>query len=238
MARSKKSNPESVGAILDKPDTRARKTKAEINSDNKAAIAQKFQAPTIEQQTTDISMVSKRGAPTTYSQAIATKLCAMIASGMSLRSVCREDGMPGLTTVFGWLGKHPEFSKQYTQACEERTDAMAEDILDIADNGTNDYMEILDANGEKTGGWRYNGEAVQRSKLRIDARQWHMSKMKPKKYGAQFSLDPNDNGQVVPALIYIPKELPYNAVNQNRKEVANGSTEQPATAPQAGETPS
>ena len=63
---------------------------------------------------------------------------------------------------------------------------MAEDILDIADDGTNDWMEKQDSEGSAAG-WSFNGEHVQRSKLRVDARKWLMSKMKPKKYGEKVS---------------------------------------------------
>lgn len=61
-------------------------------------------------------------------------------------------------------------------------DLMAEEILDIADDGTNDWMEKKD-DEDNCIGWRENGEAVQRSKLRVDTRKWLMSKLAPKKYG-------------------------------------------------------
>jgi hypothetical protein len=40
---------------------------------------------------------------------------------------------------------------------------MAEDILDIADDGRNDWMR---ANAADDAGWVLNGENIQRSKLR------------------------------------------------------------------------
>ena len=50
-----------------------------------------------------------------------------------------------------------------------------EEILDIADDGTNDWIEA------KNGGApRVNKEVVLRSKLRIEARQFHMSRLQPK----------------------------------------------------------
>jgi hypothetical protein len=59
-------------------------------------------------------------------------------------------------------------------------EAIAEDILDIADNGRNDWME---RNGEDAAGWLLNGESIQRAKLRVDSRKWLLSKLAPKKYG-------------------------------------------------------
>jgi hypothetical protein len=56
---------------------------------------------------------------------------------------------------------------------------IAEDLLAIADDGTNDYMEYEDKEGNAAG-WRFNGEHVQRSRLRVDARKWLLSKLLPK----------------------------------------------------------
>lgn len=35
---------------------------------------------------------------------------------------------------------------------------------------------------------KYNGDAVQRSKLRVDARKWVAAKLKPKKYGDKIDV--------------------------------------------------
>jgi len=105
----------------------------------------------------------KKGRPTDYTEALASYLCAEIASGRSLRSVCEDTGMPDKSTVFRWISKHEAFRDQYARAQEDRTAAMAEELLDIAD-----FEDKEDA---------------QRAKLRIDTRKWLMSKMAPKKYG-------------------------------------------------------
>ena len=89
--------------------------------------------------------------------------------------------MPCVKTVFNWFGSHPEFLQQYARAKEESADALAEEILDIADDGSNDWMIRHDKDGEE--GWQLNGEHVQRSRLRVDSRKWIASKLKPKKYG-------------------------------------------------------
>lgn len=122
------------------------------------------------------------GRPEIYTPELADKVCAQLALGESVRTVCAADGMPSMTTVFKWLREKEEFAKQYARAKEESADAMAEDILDIADDGTNDWMERTDSEGNNTG-WQINGEHIQRSRLRVESRKWLMSKMKPKKYG-------------------------------------------------------
>lgn len=69
---------------------------------------------------------------------------------------------------------------QYARAKEVQSEHMAEEILAIADDGQNDWME---RNGAESAGWAVNGEHIQRSRLRVDSRKWLMSKLAPKKYG-------------------------------------------------------
>lgn len=126
-----------------------------------------------------------RGRPEIYTQELADKVCQRIAEGYSMRTVCKPDDMPGLTTIFKWLREKEDFAKQYARATSERTEAMAEDILDIADDGSNDLMTIQKGNKEYE---IENKEVTNRSRLRVDTRKWLMSKMKPKKYGEKLEL--------------------------------------------------
>ncbi len=137
------------------------------------------------------------GRPEVYRQKLADKICEKIAEGYSLRTACKGEGMPALSTVFLWFRTKPEFSDQYAKATQERTEAMAEDILDIADDGSNDLMTI------QKGNLTYeieNKEVTNRSKLRVDTRKWLMSKMKPRKYGEK--LDVTTDGKALPTPIY------------------------------------
>ena len=93
--------------------------------------------------------------------------------------------MPDKSTVFDWLAKYPGFADQYAKAKEESADAHADDILEIADDGSNDWME---RNDPKNPGWLVNGEHMQRSRLRVDTRKWIASKLKPKKYGDKLAV--------------------------------------------------
>jgi hypothetical protein len=76
-----------------------------------------------------------------------------------------------------WIEAHPDFRNQYARAREAQADRMAEEILEIADDGRNDTYTDEDGN-ERT-----NQEIVARSRLRVDARKWLAAKMAPKKYG-------------------------------------------------------
>lgn len=126
------------------------------------------------------------GRPTDYTQDLADRICAQLSDGVSLRTVCLADDMPSKTSVFRWLRIYDEFRDQYEKAKAEAADFFADEIVEIADDGTNDYMEKLVEEG-KAPHYQYNGEHVQRSRLRVDARKWIASKLKPKKYGDKIT---------------------------------------------------
>jgi len=128
----------------------------------------------------------KGGRPSIYTQELADKVCEAISLGSSLRSACLSKDLPSISTVFKWLREDEGFTKQYEKACEERTEYQREELLDIADDGTNDWEEQ-----ERTDGSTFvklNNESIQRSRLRVDTRKWLMSKMKPKKYGDKMDV--------------------------------------------------
>jgi hypothetical protein len=57
---------------------------------------------------------------------------------------------------------------------------MFEELLEIADDGSNDWTIRTNKSGDE-----YevaNTEVVQRSRLRIDVRKWYLSKVLPKKF--------------------------------------------------------
>ena len=110
-----------------------------------------------------------------------------IADGVPLREICRREGMPAWRTVYWWLSDDPDFSARFERAREIGFDAIAEEALEIADDGTNDWIERKrqDGSTEEV----LNGEHVQRSKLRIDTRLKLLAKWSPKKYGDKQTVD-------------------------------------------------
>lgn len=128
------------------------------------------------------------GRPTSFTDEIANAICERIADGESLRSICSDDGMPSKSTVFEWLAdeKFARFRTKYAHAREAQADALFDEMLDIADDGSNDWMERKNDDGENIG-WRENGEALRRSQLRVSTRQWMAAKLQPKKYGEKVT---------------------------------------------------
>jgi len=121
-----------------------------------------------------------------YTKKMADRICERLANGESLRSICEDKGIPTKTTVFRWLKANEEFRDQYALAREAQADTLFDDILDIADDGRNDWME---RRGEEDAGWQANGENIRRSQVRIEARKWMAGKLRPKKYGEKIELE-------------------------------------------------
>lgn len=105
-----------------------------------------------------------------------------VSNGMSIRETLRLDDMPCRKTFYKWIDKDETKRNQYAYACEERADHIFEDILHIADDATHDV--VVTEFGESA-----NTEFIQRSKVRIDARKWMLSKMQPKKYSDKIQVD-------------------------------------------------
>lgn len=127
-------------------------------------------------------MSDGRGRPSLYTPEIAAEICTRLADGETLRSICRADHMPDERTVRGWaLDAKSEFFPHYKKARLLGYHGMADDLVDIADDGTNDYVERERQDGTKH--VVFDGEHVQRSRLRVDTRKWLLSKALPKVYG-------------------------------------------------------
>lgn len=125
---------------------------------------------------------NKGGRPTKYTIAIGDEICERLAEGESLNRICKDEHLPARRNVLKWLLKtenklYDKFRHNYAQAREIQYQCMSDDIMDIADNGTNDFMEREDPDNP---GYAVNGEALGRSRLRVDTRKWFMSKVLPK----------------------------------------------------------
>lgn len=117
----------------------------------------------------------------------------LISNGMSARKAC-ESMRVYTSTYFDWLAKSEQYAKDHAKAMEARSDKIFEEILEIADDSSND-IKYTD-NGEVI-----NSEFVARSRLRVDARKWMLGKMQPKKYGDKLDLTTDGNPLPTPTII-------------------------------------
>ena len=138
---------------------------------------------------------NKIGRPTDYSTELTDAICERLSNGESLRSICSLENMPNKTTVFKWLNIHKDFNDQYARAREEQAETLADEIIAIADDGLND--SYVDENGNK----RTEQDVIARSRLRVEARKWVASKLKPKKYGDKIEIAGDPKNPLSPILI-------------------------------------
>ncbi|MEX0651888.1 MAG: hypothetical protein WD153_00275 [Candidatus Paceibacterota bacterium] len=131
--------------------------------------------------------------PTIYTKELADRICSRIASGESLRRICKDDDMPSRRVVHLWLfdDSKKEFLHHYKEACDMRTDEMFDEIQEIADDTDGDVM---------------------RDRLRVDTRKWQLSKMKPKKYGDKMDL--TTAGEPIKGFNYVTPNEPNDHTNQ------------------------
>lgn len=105
--------------------------------------------------------------PSSYTPVLAERICELIAQGKSKRQIEAMDGMPNRETIDAWCLKHEGFASQYARACDIRTEAYAEEVVDIADR------DDLPADQKR---------------VMVDARKWVACKLLPKKYGDAVTL--------------------------------------------------
>ena len=114
-------------------------------------------------------------------ESLVNQVCELLEKGNSLRSALTKVNISS-QTFYAIIDIDEEKSKQYARACEERADAIFEDILKISDASEDDL--IIDENGNPV----TNHNVIQRDRLRVDSRKWMLSKMQPKKYGNKLDL--------------------------------------------------
>jgi hypothetical protein len=117
--------------------------------------------------------------PAPFNQEYADILCGEIATcPESLARIVKRlqgehENFPVVSTLFKWLRENESFSNQYAGAKESQSDILVDEILEIVD----------DESGDENG-----SVAVQRAKLRLEARKWIASKLKPKSYGDRLDI--------------------------------------------------
>lgn len=119
------------------------------------------------------------GRPTDYNQELADRICEVVATSThgTKKLTKIHEWMPADVTIYKWRYRHPEFACKYAEAKARQADLLAEEIIEIADDGLNDtYVD-------DQGNVKVDTDIVQRSRLRIDTRKWIACKLLPKVYG-------------------------------------------------------
>ena len=105
-------------------------------------------------------------------------LCRWLSDGGTLRSFCRKEGNPDKTTLYEWIEEAGEEVKgRIARARLLGADAIADEALAIADDGSADTIDT------EEGGSKMDAEWVARSRLRVETRLKLLAKWFPQNYG-------------------------------------------------------
>lgn len=114
---------------------------------------------------------AKGGRPSGYSEGLGEEICARVAAGDDIMSICESEGMPAHTTLHRWREKFPEFGAAYARARNlsgEAGEARIQRIMDDARAGK------IDANT---------------ARVLIDGEKWLASKRAPRTHGDRVEVE-------------------------------------------------
>lgn len=114
-------------------------------------------------------------------------LCDYIVQGGHLAGFCKERGF-SYTTALMWIQADTKRVEMYARAREDRSDVLADEIVSISDEA--EARAKLDGEDVVV---QFDSAAVSRNKLRVDARKWVASKLKPRTYGDKVQVDATVN---------------------------------------------
>lgn len=144
--------------------------------------------------------MSKKKYSTDQKEAILQGIFLKIADGSSARQAIIESEISN-AAFFEWLLKDTskQYAESYARACEIRAEKLTDEILQIADEANADIVGV----DEKTGKPIVNGEAINRSRLKVDARKWLAGKLAPKKYGDKIDVTSKGESIQAPSVVNV-----------------------------------
>jgi hypothetical protein len=121
----------------------------------------------------------KIGRPSKYTPELAKEICERLSDGEPLRQICRDNHMPAWQKIYEWMVRDEALSGAIARAREQGYDAIAEDLLNIADTPLMGETETSSANGLTI----TRQDMLGHRKLQIETRLKLLAKWNPKKYG-------------------------------------------------------
>lgn len=133
--------------------------------------------------------------PSKFSEEVLQEICHRMSQGEPLAVICRDDHMPGVTTVHDWKG-HEEYGQRVSESIAHAREAGHDMIA---------WQTRLTA--------RLQGEStndVQRDKLIIETDLKLLSKWNSGRYGEKVdhTLAGPDGGPVRTSYTWLPPQLP------------------------------
>ncbi|OYV54529.1 MAG: hypothetical protein B7Z76_14230 [Acidiphilium sp. 20-67-58] len=112
------------------------------------------------------------GRPRIHGPEVEAEICARLAAGETLTSICSDPRMPNISTVCCWADdERPAFAQAYAKAREARAERLVDEMLELADRPSTDSVEAMD------------------KRIRVDARKWLVQKLFRRVYGDRIQTD-------------------------------------------------
>ena len=112
--------------------------------------------------------VIPRGRPTSFTQEVADEICKRMWEGHTLTAICREDDMPALRTVYGWMDQSPQFQHEYARARARMAFTHGDEVIDTARDRTID---------------------PDRARVVVDALKWRAARMNSRHFGDKVQVE-------------------------------------------------
>ena len=128
---------------------------------------------------------TKLGRPTEKpNPVIVEEVLLWVSEGNTLRSYCRQKGKPAYTTIYNWMNKNTDESKdfleRFARAREWGADCIADEILEIVD-------EMPRMIGEDQ--QRIDPSFIQEKRVRAEIRLKLLAKWHPQKWSDRTNLE-------------------------------------------------
>ena len=115
-------------------------------------------------------------------------VCQSMREGLSARKACAMHSVQ-FATLRHWCGENESYAHQYASAREVLYEHWEEDILDVADEQQPGIIRKQKLLGDEI----ETRDMIEHRKLRVQTRQWLLSKLKPKKFGDKMALGGADD---------------------------------------------
>jgi hypothetical protein len=148
-----------------------------------------------------------------YTDELGQQIFDLIVEGKSIMKISRLPDMPSDVTMFKWIGDDThKFSSLYARAKQLVVARMEEEITDLADDAERgkiitETFKVVDGELEPVTEVRY-ADNVERTKLRIMARQWQLAHLRPKKHGRRAEDEGGGKNEQLEALFNSLKQGP------------------------------
>ena len=121
--------------------------------------------------------------PTVMTKKVRTKICELLAAGESLRSICRDENLPAISTILlAVVTDRDGFSEQYMQARQAGGFSHADRVIDTVDRVALGEID------------------PQSARAMLDGLKWAAERMAPRHHSSRQEHDhSSSDGSMTPA---------------------------------------